>query len=672
MFSDEQLKIINALSRNVNIKVSAIPGSGKSSTIYGIAKYHNASKILAVTYSSRLKLESKVKVEEMKLDNLEIQSYHSFFNNYYETCHDDFDMKDCLELGIKSEHKYDIIIVDEVQDMNELYKEAILKIMNDNQCKFKIVLLGDELQSIYAYKNSSPKYLIEGEKHFKNGLEWETYKLSISFRLTPSIAEFINTRYLDVPRINTIERKVGKGIEGGSCNGSDVKIDEYSGPKQILDLITNLKKTHGYKNSDFFILAHSLNNYYIKFIANDISLRDIHTYILPKFQNAMQTNDVKDKILFSTFHQSKGLERKVVIVIGLNLYLANKIKHKNFDSVKECIYVALTRAQEKLFLFNYNYKKSSSSDNKAEETKYTPFKNVVGAGIGVDKEYKYVNPFNVNLIDCEDSKNKTNRYVVTDVVDQLPFETLYEILKFRGIDKTQIIDFVEPLALQNKLDSRLGKMREPVDDINGLFCGNICETIFKRSADKKYVPTVERVCNSWIVNKPMLTFKQKKFLENMGAIKTKNRLLYLTMQTHLYAAIESGLWNRIYQISNYNYITHDHFANIVKKFYGIFDKFGVDGKTVDFEVPCDIKYKGLTIVGRVDAICRENKIIFEFKYVSRFRIEHILQSIIYGIAHQKKYKVVLFNVANGEYLLIEDYDKWQPVLDIIMKVKYHV
>jgi len=660
MFSDEQLKIINALNKDVNIKVSAIPGSGKSSTIYGIAKFHVSSKILAVTYSSRLKLESRVKVEEMKLENLEIQSYHSFFNSYYATCHDDFDMKDCLELNIKSDHKYDMIIVDEVQDMNDLYREAIDKIMKDNGCSYKIVLLGDELQSIYGYKNSSPKYLVEGEKYFKNGLEWETYKLSISFRLTPVIAKFINEQYLDVARINTMEKK---GID------SNVVVNEYKGTKQILDLITSLKTKHGYKNSDFFILAHSLNNNYIKFIANDISLRDIHTYILPKFQNAMQTNDIKDKILFSTFHQSKGLERKVVIVIGLNLFLANKVKYCNFDGVKECIYVALTRAQEQLYIFNYNYEFKDQKD----VIKYTPFRgNVVGGGAGcveIKSNYQYVNPFNPEL-NLLDKKNENGfKYGVTELCDQLPFETLYTIIKLRGLDKILSIDFTEPLALTGKLDSRLGKSREPIDDINGIFCGNICETVFKKTSDKKYMTMVERGCKTWIDNKPRLTFKQKKFLDHMIDAKGKNKLLHLVLQTHLFAAIDSKLWNRIYQISNYNYVSNEHFANIVKKFYGLFDKFGVDGKNVEYEVPCELKYGKLNIGGRMDAVCHTEKIIFEFKYVSRIRIEHILQCILYGLAYGKKYKVVLFNIANGEYIVIEDYDKWDSVIDLIIKAK---
>ena len=55
--SEEQQKIIDALKNKQNVIVNAVAGSGKTTTILGIAKQMPDINILQITYNKALKLE---------------------------------------------------------------------------------------------------------------------------------------------------------------------------------------------------------------------------------------------------------------------------------------------------------------------------------------------------------------------------------------------------------------------------------------------------------------------------------------------------------------------------------------------------------------------------------------------------------------------------------------
>ena len=55
--------------------------------------------------------------------------------------------------------------------------------------------------------------------------------------------------------------------------------------------------------------------------------------------------------MISSFHQSKGLERKIVVVFNFDQsYFKYYAKHENTDVVPNTLYVACTRAKDILIL----------------------------------------------------------------------------------------------------------------------------------------------------------------------------------------------------------------------------------------------------------------------------------------------------------------------------------
>ena len=87
--STEQNIIINAIKTN-NVKVNSVAGSGKTTTVLHMAKELCKESILLLTYNARLKLETRKRKTELGLNNLSVDSYHSFcVGNYNRKCFKD-------------------------------------------------------------------------------------------------------------------------------------------------------------------------------------------------------------------------------------------------------------------------------------------------------------------------------------------------------------------------------------------------------------------------------------------------------------------------------------------------------------------------------------------------------------------------------------------------------
>lgn len=56
--------------------------------------------------------------------------------------------------------------------------------------------MGDKRQCINEYIGATTEYLINYNKYFDTGRSWKELTLITSYRLTPSIAKFVNTNIL--------------------------------------------------------------------------------------------------------------------------------------------------------------------------------------------------------------------------------------------------------------------------------------------------------------------------------------------------------------------------------------------------------------------------------------------------------------------------------------------
>ena len=135
MLSEEQQKILNVTQTGDNVIVDAVAGTGKTTLILEIAKVLSSQKILQITYNKSLKFEVRGKTKSMGIDNLTIHTYHSLAVCYYScTAHVDNEIKKIVTNNKESNRKipeFDMIVIDEAQDMTLLYYQLMVKFIKD-------------------------------------------------------------------------------------------------------------------------------------------------------------------------------------------------------------------------------------------------------------------------------------------------------------------------------------------------------------------------------------------------------------------------------------------------------------------------------------------------------------------------------------------------------------
>ncbi|MGZ8536846.1 MAG: ATP-dependent helicase [Flavisolibacter sp.] len=240
------------------------------------------------------------------------------------------------DIANKYKSKYQYILVDEFQDVNNLQIELIKLLLTDQT---QLFCVGDDWQSIYGFRGSNVSYIIDFENHFPDS---KVVKLNLNYRSTQNIVGASN----EVIKHNKF--KVEKEIY--SSKQSEHKIVVYAGNSEeeniqfCFDKVQELLK-NGLANDDILFLYRRSKMYTPYFF---------------RFKN----DNVK--VQSKTIHAAKGLESKVVFIIGLtdgsggfpDIWLEDRIfqviKKANHDLLMEeerrLFYVAITRAKEKLFL----------------------------------------------------------------------------------------------------------------------------------------------------------------------------------------------------------------------------------------------------------------------------------------------------------------------------------
>lgn len=245
----------------------------------------------------------------------------------------------------KYRNKFEYILVDEFQDVNNLQVELIKLLLTN---KTQLFCVGDDWQSIYGFRGSNVNYIVEFEKHFDNA---EIIKLNLNYRSTQNIVGASN----EVIKHNKF--KVDKDVQASKI--SEHKIVVFSGN----NLEENIQFCSEKVNE---LLKDGFNNDEILFLYR-------RNKMFSPYFNFFKGEGTR--VQGKTIHASKGLEAKVVFIIGLtegnggfpDIWLEDRIfqiiKKANHDVLMEeerrLFYVAITRAKDKLFLITEKGNESS-------------------------------------------------------------------------------------------------------------------------------------------------------------------------------------------------------------------------------------------------------------------------------------------------------------------------
>ena len=259
--------------------------------------------------------------------------------------------------------QYKYVLVDEFQDVSESRKNFLAQILSPDSRLFAV---GDDWQSIYRFTGSNSmvmKEFVESESPLASGdgmssretrsFKPRVYRIQETFRTCRPISDVASEFIQKNPA--QIRKSVRSRPPDDSTPAVNVcSVDRYDDEnlKRVLDLIPRSEKCKG-----VFMLGRKNRE------IEAVSPKDLMAY----------RNDLR--ISRGTIHKSKGLEDDIVIVVGMDSGMKGFPNHGGEDPLisvflplsdsylnsedRRVMYVAMTRAREKVFLVSQSVQPSS-------------------------------------------------------------------------------------------------------------------------------------------------------------------------------------------------------------------------------------------------------------------------------------------------------------------------
>ena len=654
--TQNQQEIINALNDGYNVSVNAVAGSGKTTTALLIASANPEKNILLLTFNYRLAKESSKKVQKYNIKNITVSTYHAFSKNYYlPDFHTDQGIITALEKNTQPMENinFDIIMLDEHQDCKKLLFTFSCKIMTDNKVQSLVCCFGDWRQNIYKFLMSDSRYLTMANKILNNSKEWVKRSLPVSYRLTPKVTKFLNKVILDNDVI-TSGNRANKDIT------PEYHIIDMFDEKQLKIWVSDFKdmvKHNKYQWGDIFILCTSIPKKKcsnkappIVLLENMLTEDGIPCLVTTNAEERLDDRLINGKLVFTTFHQSKGLERKIIVVVGMDSFFY-KYRHNSKEPMASCpnaFYVALTRSQERLIMLHNNRSDYLPFINKEELNNYCKIKKYNEVIVSNKDRFKRGD----EVFDCTDFCTFVNESWLKD------FNKDIEIEEYSKSNS----ELVSEILIDPKKDSYIN-----VSDIIGIA---IVQLALLKSYNRLdiYTDIIE-----YIKDNPTLT---KKIKDN-GPIPSYvdiEKILKLSNQYLSY--VRHGYKFKLKQIKEYNFVKQSYADILVER---IIEQIPSDA-TIETEVPITYVTKrpllgyDHIINGRIDIVDKINKTVWEIKCKNEITSSDILQLIVYAVAFSQQndgYKFKIFNVTTGEIRELK-YNKLHKKYldDIILNKKY--
>jgi len=367
--NEEQLQIIydnSFLKQKSAVCIIACAGSGKTTTIIAkivdmIKNFNcNPSHFFITTFTRNATSEIKSRLKEYLSDDeilkITIGTFHSIayknVNQYsnnkqliedhiekflydYEKLLDDKDYKE------EQQHKY--IFIDEYQDINSIQEKIIRKLYEN---ALLLVTVGDDQQNIYTFRNTNIKYILEFTNNYINS---KYYYLTKNYRSQQNIITLANI----VLKYN--ENKLDKELIAINTDKKKIKILNFPNQYQEINYFVNqIEKKLVTKTIQLHNIAIiSRNNSTLQKIECALTEKNIPTYYLETIQDNTIVREniqkIKNKIILSTIHGTKGLEFKNVFILDLKEGVFPSTLSSE-EEERRLLYVGITRAKNNLIL----------------------------------------------------------------------------------------------------------------------------------------------------------------------------------------------------------------------------------------------------------------------------------------------------------------------------------
>jgi hypothetical protein len=314
--SAEQRRILFAFERGRNIVCRAVYGAGKTTTLLLCAARRPGAACLLLTYNKGLQLDVARRAQRAA-PNMTVATYHSAAGRAYGcVVQNDEVFRAVVRAAPPSPPAFDVLLLDEAQDMSIEYY-AFVRWLLAARPDAQLVVVGDERQAINEYRGSRAEFLTEAARIYAAPRSaWEECTLSVSHRLTPATAAFLNRHLLG-----------GLPVVVGGNRREPNEPPRYVAARTKADLVAALAAqvrdaAATYGPAGVFVLAPSVRN-----MTGSVSplaelvrrhLAGIPTYVAGTDEGRVDADLIAGKLAILSFNASKGRERPCAILVGFD------------------------------------------------------------------------------------------------------------------------------------------------------------------------------------------------------------------------------------------------------------------------------------------------------------------------------------------------------------------
>ncbi len=240
---------------------------------------------------------------------------------------------------------YRYIFVDEFQDTSGDNFRLLRLMLPERSANLFVV--GDDWQSIYGFRDARIEYIVKMKCFFPGA---RIFRLDLNYRSRKEIVDLSN-RFIRKNRFRTNKRLRSHRGKGGSIKAYAVKdLDEE------MAAVERIAREELRRTGDVAILYR--NNW--------------QGALLRKRCAGLCEQEASGALLPMTMHSSKGLEFTAVIIMGVSDDILPDA-YTNIEEERRLLYVAMTRARERLHMVYY-VDKSNFTARFAGELGFSPEK----------------------------------------------------------------------------------------------------------------------------------------------------------------------------------------------------------------------------------------------------------------------------------------------------------
>jgi superfamily I DNA/RNA helicase len=279
--------------------------------------------------------------------------------------------------------KYDVVTIDELQDVNVLQREMLLRMLKPNG---RLVGVGDEKQTIFSFQGSS----LDTFHYIKNRPKTTVLPLSTTYRCAKNIVKEAHNYFTDIEANESNQDGIVRdGLLSEAKSGDFVLcrnnlplfkafifflkrgVKSYILGKDFQKNLLNLSKKINSIEDINEILQNKIQQLEDKQIKSPhkhpayIDLEEkcqILEMMVDEYGSLSEANNMIDKmfgesnkdrgVILSTIHKSKGLEADRVFWLNKDL-MFNRVKTEMDSYAEQCLcFVAVTRAKKELVYCN--------------------------------------------------------------------------------------------------------------------------------------------------------------------------------------------------------------------------------------------------------------------------------------------------------------------------------